>query len=193
MKAFTISRYSKTDALQQTHMPDPIVLDNDVLVEIHAASVNLLDSKIKSGEFKLLLPYQFPLVLGHDVAGVVTQVGANVRRFKVGDTVYARPADRRIGAFAEFIAINESDVAHKPNNISMEEAASIPLGRFNRVAGTCRESAACQRAEGLYSSRFGRCGHVCDSIGKAFGRNRCHHGECDKCGLAQRFGRGCGG
>lgn len=127
MKAFTISRYSKTDTLQLTDVPDPVVQENDVLVQIHAASVNVLDSKIKSGEFKLLLPYQFPLILGHDVAGVVTQVGANVHRFKVGDAVYARPADRRIGAFAEFIAIHERDVAHKPNNISMEEAASIPL------------------------------------------------------------------
>ncbi len=127
MKAFTISRYSKTDALKLTDVPNPSVQDNDVLVQIHAASVNLLDSKIKSGEFKLLLPYQFPLILGHDVAGVVTQVGANVRSFKVGDEVYARPADHRIGAFAEYIAIDESDVAHKPSNISMEEAASIPL------------------------------------------------------------------
>jgi len=97
------------------------------LVEIHAASVNLLDSKIKSGEFKLLLSYKFPLILGHDVAGVVVKVGANVRRFKVGDEVYARPADFRVGAFAEFIAIHENDVARKPSNISMEEAASIPL------------------------------------------------------------------
>jgi NADPH:quinone reductase-like Zn-dependent oxidoreductase len=127
MKAFTISRYSKMDALQLTDMPVPIVLDNDVLVEIHAASVNLLDSKIKSGEFKALLAYKLPLILGHDVAGVVVKVGANVRRFKVGDEVYARPADYRVGTFAEFIAMNENDVARKPNNISMEEAASIPL------------------------------------------------------------------
>ena len=127
MKAFTLSRYSKTDALALTDVPNPVVLDNDVLVEIHAASVNLLDSKIKSGEFKLLLPYKFPLILGHDVAGVVVKVGANVRRFKVGDEVYARPADFRVGTFAEFIAIHENDVARKPNNTSMEEAASIPL------------------------------------------------------------------
>jgi NADPH:quinone reductase-like Zn-dependent oxidoreductase len=127
MKAFTLSRYSKTDALQQADVPVPVILDNDVLVEIHAASVNLLDSKIKSGEFKLFLPYKFPLILGHDVAGVVVKVGANVRRFKVGDAVYARPADFRVGAFAEFIAIHENDVARKPSNISMEEAASIPL------------------------------------------------------------------
>jgi NADPH:quinone reductase-like Zn-dependent oxidoreductase len=89
--------------------------------------VNLLDSKIRDGEFKLILPYRLPLVLGNDVAGVVVQVGAKVRRFKPGDEVYARPAQDRIGTFAEFIAMDEADVAMKPSHLSMEEAASIPL------------------------------------------------------------------
>jgi NADPH:quinone reductase-like Zn-dependent oxidoreductase len=89
--------------------------------------VNLLDSKIRDGEFKLLLPYRPPFILGHDVAGTIARVGPKVRRFKEGDEVYARPRDHRIGTFAEFIAINEMDVALKPKNISMEEAASIPL------------------------------------------------------------------
>jgi NADPH:quinone reductase-like Zn-dependent oxidoreductase len=73
------------------------------------------------------LPYKLPFILGHDVAGVVTKVGSNICKFKVGDEVYARPADHRIGTFAELISINEDDVALKPKNISMEEAASIPL------------------------------------------------------------------
>ena len=101
--------------------------DNDVLVRIHATGVNLLDSKIRDGEFKLFLPYRPPFVLGHDVAGTVVRTGPKVRRFKVGDEVYARPRDHRVGTFAEFIAINEADVALKPKNLSMEEAASIPL------------------------------------------------------------------
>lgn len=127
MKAFIIEKYSKNTSLQLAELPIPEVKDHDVLVEIYAAGVNLLDSKIKTGEFKLILPYKFPLVLGHDVAGVITRVGKKVARFKVGDEVYARPADHRIGTFAEFIAIDEKDVALKPNNLSMEEAASIPL------------------------------------------------------------------
>ncbi|WP_341908387.1 NADP-dependent oxidoreductase [Fluviicola taffensis] len=127
MKAFTINKYSKTGGLQLTDMPIPVVKEYDVLVEVHASGLNLLDSKIKTGEFKLILPYKFPLILGHDVAGVVTQVGAKVTKFKVGDEVYSRPPDFRIGTFAEFIAIDEKDVAHKPKNLSMEEAASIPL------------------------------------------------------------------
>ena len=127
MKAFTINKYSKNEGLQLAEVPEPEVKDNDVLVEVHAAGVNLLDSKIKTGEFKLILPYKLPLILGHDVAGVITKVGKNVKKFKVGDEVYARPADHRIGTFAEFISIDERDVALKPGNISMEEAASIPL------------------------------------------------------------------
>src|SRR6185295_15021675 len=127
MKAFTVKRYGKKEKLQLTEIAEPVVKENDVLVQVHAAGVNLLDSKIKGGEFKLILPYKPPFALGHDVAGVVTKVGSGVSKFKVGDEVYARPADHRIGTFAEFISINENDVAIKPKNLSMEEAASIPL------------------------------------------------------------------
>ncbi|ESZ73103.1 NADP-dependent oxidoreductase [Mesorhizobium sp. L103C105A0] len=127
MKAFVVDKYSKKGILRLAEMPEPELLDNDVLVEVHAAGVNLLDSKIRTGEFKLILPYRRPFILGHDVAGRVARVGSKVRRFKPGDAVYARPRDGRIGTFAEFIAIDEADVALKPANLSMEEAASIPL------------------------------------------------------------------
>nr|WP_199045022.1 NADP-dependent oxidoreductase [Dyella sp. ASV24] len=127
MKAFFIDRYSKKEPMQQGEVPTPELRDNEVLIEVRAAGVNLLDSKIKSGEFKLILPYRLPLVLGHDVAGVVTRVGSKVRQVKVGDEVYARPADHRIGTFAQFVAVNENDVAPKPSNLTMEEAASLPL------------------------------------------------------------------
>ena len=127
MKAFILDRYGSADRLRAGDMPDPEPREDDVLVQVHAAGVNLLDSKIRNGEFTLILPYHLPLVLGHDVAGVVVRVGSGVRRFKPGDEVYARPADGRIGAFAELIAIKEEDVAIKPKALSMEEAASIPL------------------------------------------------------------------
>lgn len=127
MKAFTIQRYSKTDNLELGEVPKPIVKENEVLVEIYSASVNQLDSKLKSGEFKMMLPYKFPLILGHDVAGIVVEVGPKVTNFQVGDEVFSRVSDFQIGTFAEYIAINENFAAHKPKNISMEEAASIPL------------------------------------------------------------------
>src|SRR6185369_13115388 len=127
MKAFILDRYGSADHVRAGDVPDPELREDDVLVQIHAAGVNLVDSKIRNGEFKLFLRYRLPLILGHDVAGVVVRVGSRVRQFKPGDEVYARPADGRIGAFAEFIAITEEDVALKPRALTMEEAASIPL------------------------------------------------------------------
>jgi NADPH:quinone reductase-like Zn-dependent oxidoreductase len=127
MKAFIVNRYGKKEKINLTELPEPNVKENDVLVQVHAAAVNLLDSKLRNGEFKMILPYKTPFTLGHDVAGVVIKVGSKVSKFKVGDAVYARPADHRIGTFADFISIHENDVAMKPRNLSMEEAATIPL------------------------------------------------------------------
>jgi len=127
MKAFVVDKYKKKGPLRLANMPEPELQDNDVLVRIHATAVNLLDSKLRDGEFKLFLPYRPPFVLGHDVAGTVVTTGPKVRRFKVGDEVYARPRDHRVGTFAEFIGVNEADVALKPKNLNMAEAASIPL------------------------------------------------------------------
>ncbi|ABX03362.1 Alcohol dehydrogenase zinc-binding domain protein [Herpetosiphon aurantiacus DSM 785] len=127
MKAFFIERYGNKDRVRAGDLPIPELRDTDLLIQIHAAGVNPLDNKIRDGEFKAILPYRFPLILGNDVAGVVVKVGAKVQRFKLGDEVYARPAADRIGTFAEFIAINEADVAIKPKKLSMAEAASFPL------------------------------------------------------------------
>jgi len=127
MRAFILDRYGTADRVRAGDMPDPEPQEDDVLVQVHAAGVNLLDSKIRNGEFKRILRYRPPLILGHDVAGVVLRVGSRVRRFTAGDEVYARPADGRIGAFAEFIALKEDDVAIKPKALTMEEAASVPL------------------------------------------------------------------
>jgi D-arabinose 1-dehydrogenase-like Zn-dependent alcohol dehydrogenase len=127
MRAFFIDRYGKNSGARIGERPDPQLRDNDVVVQVHAAGVNPLDSKIRGGEFKLILPYRFPLVLGNEVAGVIVRVGPKVTRFKAGDEVYARPDKNRIGTFAELIAMSESDVAIKPSHLNMEEAASIPL------------------------------------------------------------------
>lgn len=127
MKAFVLERYGKKRALRPAEISSPELRDDEVLVEVHAAGVNLLDSKIRDGEFKLVLPYRLPLILGHDMAGVVIKVGPLVRQFKPGDEVYARPDDFRIGTFAEFVPVKEASLALKPKGLTMEQAASIPL------------------------------------------------------------------
>ncbi len=127
MKAFIVERYGKKAALRLADRPEPELRDDEVLVQVHAAGVNLLDSKIRDGEFKLILPYRLPLILGHDVAGEVVKVGLNVRQFKPGDEVYARTDDFRIGTFAQFVPVREASLALKPRNLTMEESASVPL------------------------------------------------------------------
>ncbi len=125
MKAYVVSKYKSP--LQAGDVAEPTVGDRDVLVEIHAAGVNMLDAKIRDGEFKLVLPYKAPFTLGHDLAGVVTRIGSGVTRHSVGDEVYGRPRDHRIGTFAERISVHEDDLATKPASLSMAEAASVPL------------------------------------------------------------------
>lgn len=125
MKAFVITKYK--NPLQESDVPEPTVGRRDVLVQVKAAGVNQLDEKIRVGEFKQILPYKLPLILGNDVAGTVAGVGAEVRAFRPGDEVYARPDKDRIGTFAERIAVAESDLAPRPRTITVVEAGSLPL------------------------------------------------------------------
>lgn len=126
MKAFVVERYGK-DSVRAARVPVPAIGPRDVLVRVSAASINPLDMLIRDGGFKLVLKYRTPFVLGHDVAGIVTQVGADVLDYKVGDEVFARPRDLRIGTFAEYVAIDYADIALKPSSLTMEEAAAVPL------------------------------------------------------------------
>jgi NADPH:quinone reductase-like Zn-dependent oxidoreductase len=126
MKAFVVEKYGK-DALHAAAVPEPVVGPRDVLVRVSAASINPLDVLTRNGEFKRLIKYKPPFVLGHDLAGVITEVGGDVRDFQVGDEVYARPRDLRIGTFAELIAIDQDDVAPKPTSLTLPEAAAVPL------------------------------------------------------------------
>jgi NADPH:quinone reductase-like Zn-dependent oxidoreductase len=126
LKAFVVTHYG-ADGLQAADVAAPEVGPRDVLVDIRAASVNPLDTMVRNGEFKRLIKYKRPFVLGHDLAGVITRVGAEVRDFNVGDEIYSRPRDLRIGGFAEHIAIDAADVALKPASLSFEEAAAVPL------------------------------------------------------------------
>jgi len=87
MKALIADPYASAEGVRAGGMPDPQLREDDVLIQVHAAGVNLLDSKIRNGDFKRVLRYRLPLILGHDVAGVVARVGSRVRRFKRGDEV----------------------------------------------------------------------------------------------------------
>jgi alcohol dehydrogenase len=127
MKAFALDRYGGPDVVTLRDLPEPEPGDTDLLVEIHAASVNPVDSKIRSGGVKVLVKDRFPLVLGCDLSGVVIATGKGVTRFAVGDAIFARLRKDRIGSFAERVLVDEGLAAKKPTHLSHAEAASIPL------------------------------------------------------------------
>lgn len=126
MKAFVVETYGK-DGLRAADVPEPTVARGDVLVRVSAASINPLDKMTRDGEFKRIIKRKLPFVLGHDLAGVVIEVGDDVRDFKVGDEVYGRPRDLRAGTFAELISVDEHDIALKPESLTLPESAAVPL------------------------------------------------------------------
>jgi alcohol dehydrogenase len=127
MKAALIDRYGSNDAVSVADIDIPTLGATDLLVRVHAASVNPLDIKTRDGKLKTLLKYRFPLVLGNDLSGVVSDVGSRVTSFKKGDAVYARVDKDRIGTFAELAIVRDGAAALKPTNLTFEEAASLPL------------------------------------------------------------------
>ncbi len=127
MKAARIHAYGDASQIVIEDAPMPTLNPDDVLIRVVATSVNPVDWKIRLGYLKEMIPYQFPLILGLDVSGVVDSVGPAVTKFKPGDAVYARPDTFRNGAYAEYIAVRESEIAFKPSTISHVEAASLPL------------------------------------------------------------------
>lgn len=126
MKAIVIEQYGGVEELIEKGLPKPVIEDNQVLIEMHATSINPIDWKVREGYMKEGMSFNFPLILGWDATGVVSEVGENVTKFKVGAEVFARPAMEN-GTYSEYVAVEEDLVALKPQNVSFEEAASVPL------------------------------------------------------------------
>ncbi|HLR60641.1 MAG TPA: NADP-dependent oxidoreductase [Pseudogracilibacillus sp.] len=126
MKAIVINQYGGAEELVEKELSKPNIEANQVLIEMHATSINPIDWKIRAGYMKDGMDFDFPLILGWDAAGVVSEVGKEVANFKVGDEVFARPAMSN-GTYAEYVAVEEELVALKPKSVSFEEAASVPL------------------------------------------------------------------
>ena len=115
MKAAILTGYSKNGReVEVRDIPVPEPLDREVLVRIRTAGVNPLDNMIIRGDVKLIVPYRFPLVMGNEFVGIVEKTGAGVSRFHSGDRVYGRMPLKKIGAFAEYAAVDEAALAHVP-------------------------------------------------------------------------------
>ncbi|EJP19364.1 oxidoreductase, zinc-binding dehydrogenase family protein [Lachnoanaerobaculum sp. ICM7] len=128
MRAAQVEQYNKNNiSVKMVSLDIPVIGERDVLVRVSAAGVNPLDNMISRGEVKMIVPYKLPTVAGNEFVGVVEKVGANVSKFKVNDRVFARLPLDKIGAFAEYVAVNENAIAKVPNYLSDVEAAAVPL------------------------------------------------------------------
>ncbi len=128
MKALQLLKHGEIkDSLAVNEVEKPIANENDVLIEVNATAINPIDKGIILGHLKSMLNIPLPATLAYDVSGIVVEKGSAVTGFKVGDSVYARVPQEQMGTLAEFVAVNVDTVAKKPENISFEEAASIPL------------------------------------------------------------------
>jgi alcohol dehydrogenase len=136
MKAFLLDGYGAiTDHVKLADVPDPIPRFNELLIEIHAASLNPIDFKIVRGDLKRVSKYQLPRTFGFDASGVVLSTGTQVTGFKPGDAVYVRSSRESIGTFADKIALPEKFAALKPVRVSHAEAASLPLVGLTTLQG----------------------------------------------------------
>jgi len=125
MQDFAVTKYGAL--VEAVELPEPTLGEYDVLVRTEAAGLNMLDEKIRAGEFKHMLSYSLPQVLGNDISGTVLAVGAAVTEFTVGEVVYGHPAQERMGTFADRVAIAAADLAPVPSSITVTEAGSLPL------------------------------------------------------------------
>lgn len=128
MRALVFKRYGGPDQIAFADIPRPVPKPDEILVMVHAAGLNPIDTMIPKGTFKPILRFQLPATLGSDLAGVVVEVGSRVTRFKPGDAVFASVFDLGTGgAFAEFALVPENAAALKPANLDFVHAASIPM------------------------------------------------------------------
>lgn len=183
-----VETYGGEAGMRAAELPDPRVGDDDVLVKIHAASVNPLDLRIRNGDFKAFLPYRLPLVLGNDLAGTVVRVGPAVTRFAAGDEVYARPDKDRIGTFAELIAVRQDDLAPKPATLTMTDAASLPLVALTAWQALVERAHVQPGQKVLIHADAGGLGSVAVQLAKALGAHVATTVSTAKVDLAKSLG-----
>ncbi len=179
MKAAILDGYDKNGReLTVRDMPLPETGDNEVLVRISTAGVNPLDNMIVRGEVKMIVPYKFPLVMGNEFVGVIENVGADVKKFAVGDRVYGRMPLKKIGAFAEYAAVDQGAIAKVPEYLSDEEAACVPLTALTALQAL--ELMQPQAGETVFiSGGTGSLGAMAIPVAKSYGLNVITNGSAE--------------
>lgn len=191
MKAAVLTNYDKNGRkleIQEVEKPSP--REKEVLVKIFTAAVNPLDNMIIRGEVKLIVPYSLPLIMGNEFAGQVEAVGSAVKRFKAGDRVYGRMPLSKIGAFAEYVAVEEGALAPIPDYLSYDEAATVPLTALTAMQAF--EIMQPKTGESVFiSGGTGSLGAMAIPIAKSLGLTVYTNGSADNAERVEKLGVDC--
>jgi NADPH:quinone reductase-like Zn-dependent oxidoreductase len=169
MKAVVINKFGGNDVVEIKNMPQPSPGPEDVLIKVHAASVNPVDWKTRNGLLKMVAGSRFPMVLGRECAGEVIEAGGLAKKFRKGDAVVAVSGIRSMGAFAEHAIAPEKTVFPKPRNIGFEEAASIPIAGLTALQALRDRGHIASGQKVLINGASGGVGHIAVQIAKIFG------------------------
>ncbi|WP_407856538.1 NADP-dependent oxidoreductase [Enterococcus sp. 22-H-5-01] len=126
-RAVIIEEYGHADQLKESTVTLPQLGEHQVVVKVAATSVNPIDWKLREGYLAQMMPWDFPIILGWDVAGEIVEIGSAVTDWKVGQKVFARPETTRFGTYADYTIVDDHLLAVKPENVSFEDAAAVPL------------------------------------------------------------------
>ena len=188
MKAARIHAYGAPSEIRIEEAPLPTLNDDDVLIRVVATSVNPVDWKIRKGYLKAMIPYEMPLIMGWDVSGIIEKTGPAVTKFKPGDTVYSRPDIARNGAYAEYVAVRESEVAFKPATISHIEAASLPLVSITAWEALFTTAGLAKGQRVLIHAGAGGVGSIAIQLAKAKGAHVTATASAGKAALVRSLG-----
>lgn len=169
MKAVQIKRYSKEINTTLSDVPKPQISDTEILIRVKAAAVNPVELLILTGSIKLIQDYSMPLTLGNECSGLVEQVGSKVEKFQKGDRVYTRLPIGKIGAFAEYVAVEQDAVAKMPEGYDFNTAAAIPLTGLTAYQAMVEELEAKPGQTLLIPGGSGSFGQMAVPIAKALG------------------------
>ncbi|MBM6613699.1 NADP-dependent oxidoreductase [Desemzia sp. RIT804] len=169
MKAIVINQYGSADELVEQEVPLPEIKDDQVLIELKATSINPIDWKMREGYLKEKLPYEFPIILGWDAAGIVKKVGKDVTNFQLGEKVFARPKTNPTGTYAEYVAVDQDLICKMPENSSFNDAAAIPLTGQTAWAALVEIGQIKEGDHVLIHGGSGGVGHLAIQIAKHFG------------------------
>ncbi len=169
MKAVFYNKYGSADVLEIVELEKPKINEETILVQVHAASVNPVDWKIRNGSIKILTGKKFPKGLGRDIAGEIVEVGEKVTGFEVGDEVYGKLSGLKSNAYAEYVVVKPRDLFRKPINLNFIKAATVPLAALTAYQALVNHGELTKGSKVLINGCSGGVGHFALQIAKALG------------------------